>query len=75
MSLTAQLASMSTKQIQSLYNTMLDVSLAVENGNPEWRQIFRVAINKHNGRQKKIYELLYNANLDEIENLIDRLIE
>jgi len=74
MSLTTQLALMSDKQLHKLYNVMLEAGIAFETGG-DWREIFRIAKNKHHGLQGRVYALLYSANRDEIDNLTKRLTD
>jgi len=73
--LSKQLARMNSEQIQSLYDVLLEVGLAVESGNQDWRELFRAAKNKHHGRQGKIYTLLYEADLEAIDRMIDVLVK
>lgn len=74
MSLTTQLAKMNDTQIHALHNVMLDAGIAFETGG-DWREIFRIAKNKHHGLQGRVYALLYSAKRDEIDNLTKRLTE
>ena len=75
MTLVQQYWLMNPKQKDELYSTMLNAGIAIENGNEQWREVFRTAKNNHLGRQKHIYDSLYCAGLDEIDNLIEVLIE
>jgi hypothetical protein len=74
MSLTEQIANLNDVQIHSLHNTLLDACTAMElDGN--WREIFRRAKNRHVGLMKRIYELLHQAQPDDINRAAGHLVD
>ncbi|WP_367154694.1 hypothetical protein [Methylomonas sp. HYX-M1] len=74
MSLTSQLPHLNATQLRSLSSTLLNASLAHENGgNP--REIFRRAKYRHIGLMQRIYELLQHASHAEIDQLSKHIAE
>jgi hypothetical protein len=72
MSLTEQIANLNDVQIHSLHNTLLDACTAMELGG-NWREVFRRAKQRHIGLMKRIYELLHQAQPDDIDRAANHL--
>ena len=74
MSLTSQLKNLNDKQLKSMCDTMLNASIAFENGG-NYREIFRRAKQGRVGLVQRIYESLEQAEPNEIEALSNSLAE
>lgn len=76
MSLASQVKELSVDQLHQLLNVMLDACAALELGG-NWREPIRRARHRNVGRQRRIYDLLYDASASDIRiaaaHLVDHL--
>jgi hypothetical protein len=71
--LTEKVLKLPDKQIQDVYDTLLDACCEIENKNKAWREVFKDVHPSFSIKKRNIYTLMYYASLDELDQLITGL--
>lgn len=72
--LSTQTRQLTHDQVKEVKNVLLEACTAMELGG-DWREVFRRARNRRVGRMRRIYDMLYEADIKAIDMAAQTLTE